>query len=79
MSKTKKKAADEKKTKEEKFTLVELVQSSDVHYPSLIMDLHRAGLLEQYKQELEIYGYETITPSITADELDKIIKNFLGE
>ena len=49
MSKTKKKAADEKKTKEEKFTLVELVQSSDVHYPSLIMDLHRAGLLEQYK------------------------------
>ena len=52
MSKTKKKAADEKKTKEEKFTLVELVQSSDVHYPSLIMDLHRAGLLEQYEQEL---------------------------
>ena len=74
MSKTKKKAADEKKTKEEKFTLVELGQSSDVHYPSLIMDLHRAGLLEQYKQELEVYGKEDIEPSITEAEFKKIVE-----
>ena len=74
MSKTKKKAADEKKTKEEKFTLVELVQSSDVHYPSLIMDLHRAGLLEQYEQELEVFGKEDIEPSITEAEFKKIVE-----
>ena len=74
MSKTKKKTADEKKSEEEKFTLVELVESSDIHYPSLVMDLHRAGLLEQYKQELEVYGKEDIAPSITEAEFKKIVE-----
>lgn len=63
-----------KETSDEKFTLVELVQSSDVHYPSIIMDLHRAGLLEQYKNELEIYGKEDITPSLTLAEFNKIVE-----
>lgn len=63
-----------KETSDEKFTLVELVQSSDMHYPSLIMDLHRAGLLEQYKNELKIQGKEDITPSITKAEFNKIVE-----
>ena len=67
--KTEKKAADE-----EKFTLVELVKASDVHYPSLVMDLHRAGLLEQYEQELEVFGKEDIEPSITEAEFKKIVE-----
>ena len=67
--KTEKKTADE-----EKFTLVELVKASDVHYPSLVMDLHRAGLLEQYEQELEVFGKEDIEPSITEAEFKKIVE-----
>lgn len=63
-----------KETSDEKFTLVELVQSSDVHFPSIIMDLHRAGLLEQYKNELEVYGKEDITPSLTLAEFNKIVE-----
>ena len=63
-----------KETSDEKFTLVELVQSSDVHYPSIIMDLHRAGLLEQYKNELEVYGKEDISPSLTLAEFNKIVE-----
>lgn len=65
----KKKEADE-----EKFALVELVKKSDAHFPSIVMDLHRAGLLEQYKQELSIYGKEDIEPSITEAEFKKIME-----
>ncbi len=63
-----------KETSDEKFTLVELVKNSDVHYPSIIMDLHRAGLLEQYKEELEVYEKEDITPSLTLAEFNKIVE-----
>lgn len=69
MTKTKK----TKKSQDEKFTLVELVKASDEHLPSLIMDLHRAGLLEQYYEELEAYGRLDIEPTITKAEFDKII------
>lgn len=69
MTKTKKKS----KPQDEKFTLVELVKSSDEHYPSLIMDLHRAGLLEQYNEELEAEGKFDIEPSMTQAEFNKII------
>lgn len=62
-----------------KLILCELVEAYPEENWVILGALHSAGLLEQYKQELEIYGYETITPLITADELDKIIKNFLGE
>ena len=72
MSKSKKKTKPE--ADDEKFTLVELVESSDVHYPSIIMDLHRAGLLEQYENELEVYGKEDITPSLTLAEFNKIVE-----
>lgn len=68
MTKSKKKAEQE-----EKFTLIELVESSDAHYPSLIMDLHRAGLLPQYKEELQAKGRLDIEPTITKTEFNKII------
>ena len=41
--------------------------------------LTQAGLYNQYKQEETIYGVENIKPSITTDELNKIIKNYIGE
>ena len=69
MSKTKTK----KKSQDEKFTLVELVKASDEPLPSLVMDLHQAGLLEQYHEELEAYGRLDIEPTITKAEFNKII------
>ena len=71
MTKTK---TTKKKTHEEKFTLVELVQSSDLHYPLIIMNLSRAGLLEQYEKEVEEQGRLDITPTITLTEFNKIME-----
>ena len=58
----------------EKFTLVELVSNSDLHYPLIIMNLSRAGLLEQYEEEKEAYGVEDIAPSMTEAEFNKIME-----
>jgi hypothetical protein len=66
MSKTKKKETSEK------FTLVELVASSDVPYPRIIMNLSKEGLLQQFEKEVSVYGKEDITPSITKAEFKKI-------
>lgn len=71
MTKTK---TTKKKTPEEKFTLVELVQSSDLHYPLIIMNISRAGLLEQYEKEVEEQGRLDITPTITLTEFNKIME-----
>lgn len=71
MTKTK---TTKKKTPEEKFTLVELVQSSDLHYPLIIMNLSRAGLLEQYEKEVEEQGRLDIEPTITLTEFNKIME-----
>ena len=46
-----KKTESSKPTKEEKFTLVELVIQSKVPYPRIIMNLSNKGLLEQYNKE----------------------------
>lgn len=59
----------------EKFTLVELVENSDLHYPLIIMNLSRAGLLKQYENEKEVLGKEDIAPSITKEEFDKIMED----
>lgn len=67
MSKTKKKTSDEK------FTLVELVRKSEISYPSIVMDLHRAGLLQQFEEELEAEGRLDIEPTMTEAEFKKII------
>ena len=62
-----------KKSNEKKFTLLELVETSDKHYPSLVMDLHRAGLLEQYEEEKKSKGRLDIEPTITKAEFEKIL------
>jgi len=67
MSKSKK-----KETSDEKFTLVELVASSDVPYPRIIMNLSKEGLLQQFEEEVSVYGKEDITPSFTEAEFKKI-------
>ena len=63
-----------KETSEEKFTLVELVSNSDLHYPLIIMNLSRAGLLRQYEEEVEVYGRLDIGPSMTLTEFNKIME-----
>ncbi len=63
-----------KETPEEKFTLVELVQSSDMHYPLIVMNLSRAGLLEQYEEEVEAQGRFDINPTLTEAEFNKIME-----
>ena len=66
-----------KKKKEEtseKFTLVELVSNSDLHYPLIIMNLSRAGLLQQYEEEVEAQGRLDITPTLTEAEFNKIME-----
>ena len=71
MTKTKKK---EETSKEEKFTLVELVKSSELHYPLIIMNLSRAGLLQQYESEVEAHGKFDIEPTMTLTEFNKIME-----
>ena len=61
-----------KETSDEKFTLVELVASSDVPYPRIIMNLSKEGLLQQFEEEVSVYGKEDIEPSITLAEFKKI-------
>jgi hypothetical protein len=67
-----------KKTKkdskpQDKKTLLELVAESEVRSPIIMMELHHAGLLEQYQYEKEMYGLEELEPSLTQKEFDKII------
>ena len=69
MTKTKK-----KETSEEKFTLVELVKNSDLHYPLIVMNLSRAGLLQQYEKEVEEECIFDIEPSMTLTEFNKIME-----
>ena len=59
----------------EKFTLVELVANSDLHYPLIVMNLSRAGLLEQYEEEVKAEGRFDIEPSMTLAEFKKIMED----
>jgi len=63
----------------EKLILYEAVQKHPEKNYIIIGALSAAGLLAQYRQEESEYGIEDITPSITMDELNKHVKNFLGE
>ena len=80
---TSKKTTDEKETKKvstaEKYTLYEAVQMHEEQKPVIIGALSKAGLLTRYRHEKHAIttGTEDINPSITMDELDKIIKKFL--
>ena len=59
--------------------LYEAVQKNPTRSYIIMGALTQAGLYNQYKQEETIYGVENIKPSITTDELNKIIKNYIGE
>ncbi len=59
----------------QKLTLVELVQSSKLHYPLIIMNLSRAGLLKQYEEELNTQGRLDIQPTLTQNEFNKIMED----
>ena len=62
------------KKDEEKKTLVELVESSNVKFTSIVMDLAEHDLLNQYREELEAQEKGiTIIPSINEAEFKKII------
>ncbi|MBQ6220027.1 MAG: hypothetical protein IJH63_00345 [Methanobrevibacter sp.] len=58
----------------DKKILVDLVQASDVRLTSIIMDLSKHGLIDQYYEELanKQKGLPN-TPSITEAEFKKII------
>lgn len=77
--KEKPKEPEKKKASGKKLILCELVEACPKPNWVIIGALSQAGLLDQYNQELEMYGYEVIEPSITVDELTKILKEFLGE
>ena len=81
---TSKKNVDEKEIKKEipaaqKLKLYDAVLMHEEQTPIIIGALSKAGLLEQYRHEKVaiISGMEDIAPSITLNELDKIIKKFL--
>ena len=59
--------------------LYEAVQKNPTRNYIIMGALTQAGLYNQYKEEETIYGVENIKPSITTDELNKIIKNYIGE
>ena len=67
------------KAPKEKLILYEAVQLNPTENWIIVGALCRAELLEQYRHEEAVYGFEDIEPSITVDELNKIIKDFLGE
>ena len=74
IEKNTKKTKKTSKKDEEKKTLVELVESSNVKFTSIVMDLTEHDLLNQYREELEAQEKGiTIIPSITEAEFKKII------
>lgn len=77
-NKTEKKKDDSaKKTPMKKLILCELVEAYPVEKRIILGALAKAGLLDQYNHELLVYEKEEIKPSITVDELTKILNDFL--
>lgn len=58
--------------KEEKYTLLELVEACDEKASRIALELSRAGLLKQFEYELQTN--EAIKPTLTQKEFNKIIK-----
>ena len=69
---------EEENTKE-KLILFEAVDKHPTKNYIILGALTYAGLIKQYTEEEAVYGKEDIKPTITIDELNKIIKNFIGE
>lgn len=78
---TKKKSENKKESSKNapKKTLIEIIKESNIDYGILMGALAKAGLLDQYRYEQSVYERKEITPSITDDELNKIIQDYLGE
>lgn len=72
------KKADAPKPKKEKKILFEAVKENSTPKHVIVGALSFAGLLKQYRYEESVYGKEDIEPSITDDELEKIIKKFIN-
>lgn len=68
-------------TKKPKKILYEAVQENKTENFIIVGALTKAGLIDQYAHEKEVYLSKTeeIKPTITDDELNKIIKNYTGE
>lgn len=77
--KSKKTSPAKKEEPDKKLVLYELVEAYPAPKYVIIGALTAAGLLKQYEHEKSVYEKEIIEPSITVDEFNKIIKNFLGE
>ena len=75
--KTKKNNTSAPSSAKEKLILFEAVQKNPTENYIIVGALSKADLLTQYRKEEAEYGIEDINPSITMDELDKIIKDFL--
>lgn len=68
-----KKSTKKKQSKDNKI-LVDLVEEFGVDKFSIIMDLSKNGLLDQYHEEIKLKELGVpIKPSITEDEFKKII------
>lgn len=81
---TRKKNDDEKKKESSKKNAPKLILKDAVEaceYPEYIIKgaLSLAGLLDDYEYQKRRYLKEEFEPSITMDELNEIIKEFLGE
>ena len=59
--------------------LYEAVQENPTRNYIIMGALTRAGLYNQYCKEKRLYGIENLQPTITIEELNKIITNYLGE
>ena len=55
------------------YPLIDLVQICPAEEPWIIYNLARAGLLNQYEQEMKDYGTKNIEPTLTIQEFDDII------
>lgn len=73
----KKKDDSAKKSPGEKLILYELIEAYPVEKSIILGALAKAGLIDQYNHELSVYEKEEIKPSITVDELTKILNDFL--
>ena len=80
-SKEKKPDADSSKKKApgEKLILWEAVDAYPLQNWIIMGALSKAGLLEEYKYQKANFEKVDLKPSITVEELNKIITEFLGE
>lgn len=79
MTNTKKTESKKATAQSAKKILYEAVQEHPVRNYIIVGALTRAGLYNKYQAEKAVYGVENIKPSITDEELDKIIKNYIGD